>query len=73
MTGSRRAAPAQTSTPPAPISPPSPRRPEASRLLRDEAPPNAVARPAPPLQTESATIAPSAELLNRIARAAGNS
>ncbi len=64
-------APAQTPTPPVPIPLPSPRRPEASRLLRDEASPNAVAPPAPPPQTTSATIAPSAELLNRIARAAG--
>ena len=64
-------APARTPTPPAPISPPSPRRPEASRPLRDEASPNAVAPPAPPPQAPSATIAPSAELLNRIARAAG--
>jgi len=39
--------------------------------LRDEASPNAIAPPAPPPQTTSATIAPSAELLNRIARAAG--
>jgi len=64
-------APARTPTPPAPISLPSPRRPEASRPLRDEASPNAIAPPAPPPQTTSATIAPSAELLNRIARAAG--
>ncbi len=64
-------APAQTPTPPVPISLPSPRRPEASRPVRDEASPNAVAPPAPPPQTTSATIAPSAELLNRIARAAG--
>jgi type VI secretion system protein ImpI len=63
--------PVRTPTPRAPISPPSPRRPEASRPLRDEASPNAVAPLAPPPQTASAPIAPSAELLNRVARAAG--
>jgi type VI secretion system protein ImpI len=66
-------APARMPIPPtrAPISPPAPRRPEASRPLRDEASPNAVAPPAPPPPAPSATIASSAELLNRIARAAG--
>ena len=64
-------APAHPPTPPAPISLPSPRRPEPSRPSRDGTSPNAVAPLAPPPQSASATIASRTELLNRIARAAG--
>jgi type VI secretion system protein ImpI len=48
---------------PVPISTPSPRRPEPS--------PNPIAPPAPPPQTATATNVSAADLLNRIARAAG--
>jgi type VI secretion system protein ImpI len=62
-------APAQARTPQAPISFPLPRGPEPSHLSRDGASPNAVTPPAP--ESPSAIIAARAELLSRIARAAG--